>query len=121
MAPDAAYEQVLEEVTGLLRRRARHPREKTITYGDLCDAIKSRSFYPQDPDLHTLLSAISTHEDDAGRGLLSAVVVNATGTKLPGDGYFALAELRGRDVSDRKAHHEAELTKVREANRFTTG
>jgi hypothetical protein len=115
------FEQVLEETIEILRRRARRPTgEKTITYGDLCDAIRSRSFHFQDPELHDLLSVISTREDEAGRGLLSAIVVRSRGG-LPGDGYFTLAELRGRDVSDRRAHHEAELEKVRAANGFVSG
>ena len=118
MTSDATPGQVLEEVTELLRRRARHPREKTITYKDLCAAIRTQSFHPRDPELHDLLSVISTREDEAGRGLLSAVVVRSKGG-LPGDGYFILAELRGRDVSDRRSQHEAELERVCAANRFT--
>src|ERR1039457_4298599 len=98
MTNEATSEEVLEEVTGLLRGRARRPVEPTITYGDLCDLIKTRSLHPRDPELHDLLSVISTREDEAGRGLLSAVVVRSKSSRLPGDGYFILAELRGRDV-----------------------
>ena len=119
MAKKVAFEQVLEEVIELLRRRARHPLKKTITYGDLCDLIKTRSLHPRDPELHDLLSVISTREDEAGRGLLSAIVVHSKSSRLPGDGYFILAELRGRDVANKRVHHKAEIEKVRKANRFT--
>lgn len=118
MTREATPEEILEEVTGLLRHRARHPVEKTITYKDLCDVIQTRSFHFQEAEFHELLSTISTREDEAGRGLLSAVVVRSKGG-LPGEGYFTLAALRGRDVSDWRAHHDAELEKVRAANRYT--
>ncbi len=118
MTNEVTSAEVLEEVTGLLRRRARRPVEPTITYGDLCDLIEGRSFHYQEPEFHELLSTISTLEDEAGRGLLSAVVVRSKG-ELPGDGYFKLAELRGRDVSDWRSQHEAELERVCTANRFT--
>ncbi len=118
MTSEASDEQVFEEVTEILRRRARHPLETTITYDDLTNLITTRSFHKQEKAYHVLLSDISTREDEAGRGLLSAVVVRSNGG-LPGEGYFILAKSRGRDVSNERAHHEAELERVCAANRFT--
>ena len=68
-------------------------RGATITYDEL------RRELGLEGDLVPALRSLSVAEDDAGRGLLTAVVVRAD-TGLPGAGWFRLAEERGRDISD---------------------
>jgi hypothetical protein len=63
-------------------------------------------------DLVPALRALSEAEDDAGRGLLTAVVVRAD-TGRPGAGWFRLAAERGRDVSDEDAAWRAERERLR--------
>jgi hypothetical protein len=65
----------------------------TITYDDL------RSELQIEGDLVPALRALSVAEDEAGRGLLTAVVVRPD-TGLPGAGWFRLAEERGRTATD---------------------
>ena len=68
----------------------------TITYDEL------RRELGLEGDLVPVLRSLSVAEDEAGRGLLTAVVVRAD-TRLPGDGWFRLAEERGRAAEDRTA------------------
>jgi len=65
----------------------------TVTYEQL------RAELGLEGDLVPVLRALSEAEDDAGRGLLTAVVVRAD-TGRPGAGWFRLAESRGRAISD---------------------
>jgi hypothetical protein len=65
----------------------------TITYDDVRGELQIEG------DLVPALRALSVAEDEAGRGLLTAVVVRPY-TGLPGAGWFRLAEERGRDASD---------------------
>ncbi|MDZ7679164.1 MAG: hypothetical protein U5K29_11490 [Acidimicrobiales bacterium] len=109
-------DDVVEAVAGILLGVAR--RGTTITYGQLLDALAER-----DPDLRVLaesdlapvLRSVSTREDEAGRGLLTAVVVRQS-SGLPGGGFFRLAAERGRAVEDRSAAWSAELALVHAAH-----
>ena len=83
-----------------------------ITYGDLAGRLGGELPLEEGRDLASLLRELSTEEDEAGRGLLSAVVVRAGGEGLPGGGFFRLAESRGRDVGDRRAAWRAEVERV---------
>jgi hypothetical protein len=69
-------------------------RGTTITYDEL------RADLAFDGDLVPVLRALSVEEDDAGRGLLTAVVVR-TDTGLPGEGWFRLAAERDRGAGER--------------------
>lgn len=62
-------------------------------------------------DLVPMLRALSEAEDDAGRGLLTAVVVRAD-TGRPGAGWFRLAADRGRDTSDEDAAWHTERQRL---------
>lgn len=73
----------------------------TVTYDDL------RARLGLEGDLVPLLRTLSEREDDAGRGLLTAVVVQASSGR-PGAGWFRLAAERGRDLTDPGAAWEAE-------------
>jgi len=81
-------------------------RGETITYEQL------RAELGLEGDLVPLLRALSEAEADAGRGLLSAVVVRAD-IGRPGPGWFRLAAERGRDVADRERAWHAERDRLR--------
>jgi hypothetical protein len=83
-----------------------------ITYGELCREITAVHFDPHEPALWNMLGEISHTEAEAGRGMLSVVVVHKYGDMEPGTGFFELAGLLGRDVSDRTACWVAELHRV---------
>jgi len=68
-------------------------RGETITYQALREELQLEG------DLVPGLRHLAESEDDAGRGLLTAVVVRAD-TGRPGTGWFRLAAARGRDVTD---------------------
>src|SRR5271157_623716 len=59
-----------------------------------------------------MLGEISTEEDAAGRGMMTVIVVNGQGEKLPGAGFFKLARRLGRHVSDERAFWMEELGRV---------
>lgn len=67
---------------------------ETVTYASIRDTCEIQG------DLVPILRELAEAEDDAGRGLLTAVVVRAD-TGRPGVGWYRLAAARGRDVDDR--------------------
>lgn len=85
------HDRQVERVLAVLRDTARHRR--SITYRELTDCLGGLV-----EDLAGLLRQVSTLEDDAGRRLLTALVVQDTGR--PGRGWFRLARDRGRVGSD---------------------
>lgn len=104
---------VERQVLDVLRERV--AQRRPITYGDLTERITARRFMPNDRALEALLSRLSTQSHKRGLGMISAVVVNKV-SKIPGDGFFSLAERLGHSVGDDpKAFHEKELEKVYDA------
>ena len=87
-------------------------RRSLISYSDLVREIESCALEPHDPRLDHLLGQIAEAEDEAGRGLLTVVVVHKTGDKIPGPGFFKMAQSRGRDTSDRVEFWISELQRV---------
>jgi len=85
-------------------------RGDTITYEQL------RAELGLSGDLVPLLRALSIDEDESGRGLLTAVVVQSD-SGMPGGGWFRLAEARGRSGSDLVAMWNDERTRLREIHR----
>lgn len=71
-----------------------------IPYSDLASKLKAVHLAANDKRLFQLLAQISSEEDEAGRGLLSVIVVHKNGDMQPGPGFFELAKNRGRKVSD---------------------
>jgi hypothetical protein len=59
-----------------------------------------------------MLDALSTEEDEGGRGLITVMVVHRSGDYQPGPGFFELAKGRGRDVTDLERLWLAELRAV---------
>ena len=89
-------------------------RTKTlISYGDFMQRISSISFEtPHDPRLPQFLAEISTEEARAGRGMITALVVNMDGKGRPGRGFFKLAQRLGYDVSDPENFWIEEVSRV---------
>ena len=87
-------------------------RRRLIAYSDLVAEIRSLDLEPQEDRLAHLLGEISTVEHEAGRGMLTVVVVHKHGDQMPGPGFFQLARSLGHDTKDREAFWIGELEKV---------
>ncbi len=75
-------------------------REQLITYKDLSDWIKTETgiLIPYSgSQMYVMLDDISKAENQAGRGLLSALVVRGR-EKTPGRGFYNLAKGLGKDI-----------------------
>jgi hypothetical protein len=105
-----AYEEARREIEAVLEHTARS--QETITYSELVGKVQAIPLEPDSKILAKILDEISTDQDAAGRGMLSAVVIHKTDDYLPGPGFFSLAETLGRDASDEVAFHAAELERV---------
>ncbi|MDD9814393.1 MAG: hypothetical protein OXU31_00185 [Gammaproteobacteria bacterium] len=82
------------------------------TYGGLVKKIDAIPFAPNDPALAALLGQISSEEHNAGRGMLTAIVVHKDGDRRPGKGFYKLARYLGLDTSDKDALWVSETGKV---------
>ena len=71
-----------------------------IPYSDLVAQVTTITLEPESYALAAMLDEISTAEDEAGRGLLTVIVVHKIGDMQPGPGFFELAKRLGRDTSD---------------------
>jgi hypothetical protein len=89
--------------------------QRTMTYGDLAGLITVVRLDPNSDALFQILDKISTAEDVAGRGMLSAVVIRVD-TSVPGEGFFKLAKRLGPNTSDELRFHVEELKNVFAAN-----
>ena len=89
-------------------------RGETITYEQLRDELDLRG------DLVPVLRGLSEAEDDAGRGLLTAVVVRAD-TGRPGQGWFRLAAGLGRDIADADRAWRNERARLQHVHRAGNG
>jgi hypothetical protein len=106
---DAAKQQATAALVAVARRRGSRG---SISYSDLVSQITALRLEPHDPRLFHLLGEISSEEDAAGRGMLTAIVVHKTGDKQPGPGFFELAKSLGRDTRDPLTCWAQEYTKV---------
>jgi hypothetical protein len=93
-------DEITHNLHGVLSRHA--ARRTTLTYDELRLATGATG------DLVPILRSISQSEEEAGRGLLTAVVVRSD-TALPGRGWFRLAAEKGRDLSDPERCWGAEI------------
>ncbi len=71
-----------------------------ISYSELVARVTAIPFDPRDPRLWYMLREISSEENAAGRGMLTAVVTHARGDMMPGEGFFDLAKTLGYDPRD---------------------
>lgn len=108
--PEQIWHAAKEEARQAMIDVAR--RSDMMSYTDLVCRITSCRLEPRDPRLAYMLGEISSEEDEAGRGLLTAVVVRKDGPMRPGFGFFKLAQERGRDVSDEERCWTEELQTV---------
>lgn len=107
--PVSDWETAKLEAEGLLMRRARE--RGTVTYSELCNAITVARFKPYSWRLIALLDEICDREDRE-HGIVLASLVVRRDTGMPGEGYFAHAAKRGRDITDREAFWRAEADRV---------
>ncbi len=108
--PEAQWEVAKAEVTAVLVERAKL--RGMIPYSDLVEQIRSIQVEAHDSRLFHLLGEVSREEDEAGRGMLSVVVVHKHGDMQPGPGFFELAKALGRDTRDILQCWVNELRKV---------
>lgn len=64
-----------------------------------------------------MLGEVSTAEHEAGRGMLSKVVVHKHGDQKPGPGFFQLARPMGHETKDREVFWMGELVRGTEGAR----
>lgn len=83
-----------------------------IPYSDLVTKISTVKFEAHDVRLFHLLGQISVEEDEAGRGMLSVVVVHKHGDMQPGPGFFVLGQHLGHDTKDLLGFWVEQLKKV---------
>ena len=91
---------------------ARDKKGSLITYSDLAAKIKSVRFECYERGFFHLLELISINCNNAGKGLLSALVVHKSDNK-PGEGFYDLARRLGRKTSNKDSCWIKELEKVR--------
>lgn len=110
---DTAKEQAKAILVDVAMRRGR------IAYSELVDKISALSLEPHDTRLFHLLGEISSDEDKAGRGMLTAIVVHKFGDMQPGPGFFELAKSLGKNTKDPLVCWISEFNKVHDywANR----
>jgi hypothetical protein len=108
---DAAWELAKAEGRAVLAECARD--KKLISYIDFMHQIRSIAFEtPHDSRLPQFLAEISTEEAEAGRGMMTALIVRKTGDQRPGMGFFQLGKRLGYEVSDSEKFWLEEVNKV---------
>lgn len=95
---ESLWNSAKQQARDAMINKARH--RAMITYTDLCKAITAICIKPNDYFLRHLLDEISKEEDEAGRGMLTALVVHKVGDMEPGRGFYELAEKLGRQFTD---------------------
>jgi len=78
--------------------------EATITYGDLAAQLQTIAPHPGSYVFQALLRELCREEEDAGRGMLCALVV-AKATGIPGQGFFKGMIHNGREQTDTQGWH----------------
>lgn len=103
---DAAKKEATDILIDVAKRKGR------IAYSELVGQINALSLEPHDARLFHLLGEISSEEDRAGRGMLTAIVVHKAGDMQPGPGFFELAKSLGKDTKDQLVCWVSEFNKV---------
>jgi len=107
-----AWVAAVDETRRLLSQRV-NSSNPLISYSELAARISSIRIQPDDPRFATLLDEVSRAESDAGRGMLSVIVVHKEGDQRPGAGFFRLARKLGHSSVDKDQVWLAELNKVK--------
>ena len=113
--PSELWMQAKEEALKLIRDAAR--RRSTVTYTEVSQAITSAQIGPHDYAMAALLGEIASEEDDLGRGLITALVVDKAESQ-PGVGFFNLAKGRGYNVSDKDEFWIEQMNRVYDSYSF---
>ncbi len=108
--PLAAWNAAKREAKIALAGRARV--RGMMPYSDLVNQIQSIRFEPHEARFFHFLGQLSSEEDAAGHGMITALVVHRYGDMQPGPGFFELAESLGKDVTDVLACWIREVHKV---------
>ena len=103
------WENAKREMRNILIEIAK--KQDTIPYSELVKRVQIISLEASSYGLADMLGEISTAEDATGRGMLSVVVVHKE-DNLPGKGFFELAKILGRDVSDKEKFWVDEVKRV---------
>ena len=103
---DAAKAEARQAMIAVASRR------KMIPYSEFVGKIRSLDLEPEGTHLAHMLGEISTEEHEAGRGMLTVVVVHKYGDQMPGKGFFDLGQALGYGTTDREAFWIGELAKV---------
>lgn len=109
---ECAKEEMREAIIEQAKKRG------LINYSNLLNKVTSLMLDLELVDhrniMAEMLGEISLAEDKAGRGMLSALVVQKTGDKEPGQGFFDYAEFLGKDISDKTKFWIQEVNTVHE-------
>lgn len=108
-SPDK-WSALKNEIRSILIELAKSP-HTTITYTGLTEKIVSANFVPNSNTLSELLTEISREEYDAGRWMLSALVVRQDRDM---NGFIDVAAQLGRDVSAPEKFWSEEIDRVRD-------
>jgi hypothetical protein len=107
----ATWAVAKKEMRGILIEVATRD-QPTISYSDLVLELKTIRFSRDSREFYLMLDEISEEEDQAGRGMLSALVVHKHDDQIPGKGFFDLAKKLGRKVSNKDQCWVEELNRV---------
>jgi hypothetical protein len=107
--PGPAWQRAKEEGLAILKERAK--RADPITYSDLVSMISAVVMEPHDARLAHFLGEISSEEHQAGRPLITALVVHKHDLQ-PGRGFFELARSLGFSITDEIAFWSTEIQKL---------
>ncbi len=110
---EADWERTKGEMRRILIGVAGTP-DEFVSYSELVPQVSTITFDPRDPRLWDMLREISSEENAAGRGMLTAVVTHARGDMMPGQGFFELARALGHNPSDEIAFWLEQVRIVRE-------
>ena len=75
-----------DELRRLLIEKARS--KSVVAYSDAVAELKSIRFKPSDRRFHRMLDELSTDEDEAGRSLITVLVVHKADDMRPGPGFL---------------------------------
>jgi len=118
---ETSWNRAKAEARDIMAERAGRREPTPIAYSELVAKMQAIKLDAHDPRLAHLLGEIATEERLAGRGLLTVVVVHKSGDRMPGPGFFELAETLGYDVSDDLAFWSGEMRRVNEVWRREGG
>ncbi len=86
------------EVRDILIELAKNGAGNTIAYSELATRIQAIQIDPDSYAFAHMLGEISTAEVEAGRGMLSVLVVHLRGDRRPGGGFYASTTWRRGSV-----------------------